>query len=218
MNFLPLFHTFKWILFRKLGLFCKLPQKGLTFEKISFFLFWVFLFFKWIYLSRKPGRSAANEIKVFIFSTTAGGQCANVLLRGQWPHLRVPGLPRELAAVLPDHHGVCYSATVYVWAFCNGTCCPPGNKPRPSQMHTRVCKLNFILILDIEELFLNLCDTCCMTNTRGLAFSPLLQLNTWGQNLKVTKARRSTQWNFQSDEPYHLPSHMQKRGTEERVH
>lgn len=33
----------------------------------------------------------------------------------------------------------------------------------------------------------------------------------------MARARRSNLWNFQSDEFYHLPYQMQKKGTEERV-
>lgn len=43
-----------------------------------------------------------------------------------------------------------------------------------------------------------------------LAFSLLLQLNTCGQNLKVSRDRRLNPWNFQSDEFYHLPCQLQK--------
>lgn len=99
-------------------------------------------------MSKKSGRSAANEIKVlftfFLWPQLVARYRANVRLLGQWPYPHLLGLPRGPAAGLPNHHEACYSAPVYgSGPFVMWTCCPQANKPRPSQMHTRVCKLKF---------------------------------------------------------------------------
>lgn len=124
------------------AIFCKLPQKGLIFLENPLWSFWVF--FKWIFLSRKSGRSAANEIIVpfFVFNhswlpVTEQMCCGwdNDPTRIHWSVLGNRPLPTTTRLVIML---LCMSGSFVLW-----TCCPQGNKPSPSQMHTRVCKLKF---------------------------------------------------------------------------
>lgn len=77
-------------------------------------------------------------------------------------------------------------------------------------MHTRVCKLKFNSGLRHRKVIFKSKWHMLHNKHQVLAFTLLLWLNTWGQDLKVARTQRSNLWNFQSDEFYHLPYQMQK--------
>ena len=71
------------------------------------------------------------------------------------------------------------------------TCCPLGDKPKPSQMHTRACKLKFHPGLRHSKVIFKSKWHTLPNKPQALAFILLLQLNTCGQNFKVARAARS---------------------------
>lgn len=77
-------------------------------------------------------------------------------------------------------------------------------------MHTRVCKLKFNPGLRHRKVIFKSKWHMLYSKHQVLPFTLLLQLNTCGQNLNMARDRRLNQWNFQSDEFYHLPHQMQK--------
>lgn len=156
-----------------------------------FFFFW--FIFKWIFY-RKSGRPAINKIKILFFQPqlVASYHAA----AGTMTHRHRLDLPRLQP---PSHHKACFYAAVCVQAFVMGSCCPQGNNPSPSQMHTRVCKLKRNPGLRHRKVIFKCKWHMLQSKHQVLAFVLLLQLNTYGQNLKGARAGRLNPWNFQSD-------------------